>query len=186
VPGRDIHSGDVASFLLIRHGEAEYGLAEERRLKGMGRDLVPLTPAGVQQVEELAKAFPEPLTLLISSPMTRALQSTAILAARLSVPLQVEFDLHEWMPDLGCTYDSVDAVVRAHAEYVDQRGEWRPGIRCAWEPRSKVIERVGDVLHRYSSTPGTVGVVCHGVVIEALTGEAAERASWTHYRPGAA
>jgi uncharacterized phosphatase len=133
----------VARFRLIRHGEAEYGLAEERRLKGIGRDLVPLTPAGVQQVEELAKVLPEPLTLLISSPMTRALQSTAILAARLSVPVQVEFDLHEWMPDLGCTYDSLDSVVRAHAEYVDQRGEWRPGIRCDWEARSSVIERGG-------------------------------------------
>jgi broad specificity phosphatase PhoE len=42
-------------FYLIRHGNAQYELAELRRLKGMGRDLVPLTAQGVEEIELAAR-----------------------------------------------------------------------------------------------------------------------------------
>ncbi|MEJ2287046.1 MAG: phosphoglycerate mutase family protein [Deinococcales bacterium] len=174
----------MARFLLIRHGQADYELAEIRRLKGLGRDLVPLTPAGVRQVEATATSLPA-LALLLSSPMTRALQTAAILAGRLGVPLQVEYELHEWLPDLTGTYDGVEAVRLAHEDYVRCKGEWPPGERRAWEPRSAVVSRATAVLRRYEHVGGHVGVVCHGVVIDALTGVSVETADWVEYSGGA-
>lgn len=41
----------MTSFYLVRHGEPHYDYAEEHRLKGHSRDLVPLTEHGVAQDE---------------------------------------------------------------------------------------------------------------------------------------
>lgn len=175
----------MAQFILIRHGRADYDLAERRRLKGMGRDLVPLTPEGVTEVERMAASLP-PLSLLLSSPMTRALQTAAILAACQGIPLGVEFDLHEWLPDLTCSYERVEAVTAAHEDLMRCKGEWPPGAPRSWEPRSRVAERVGAVLDRYEQESGSVGVgvVCHGGVIEALTGTSVATACWIEHRYG--
>jgi broad specificity phosphatase PhoE len=170
-------------FYLIRHGSARYELAESRRLKGMGRDLVPLTAQGVKEIELAAGSFPSRVELLISSPMTRALQSAAILSASWRVPLRVEFDLHEWLPDLSCSYDRVETVERAHEEYVLCDGEWPEGERRSWEPRSGVAARARAVLEKYAREDiGAVGVVCHGGVIDALTRAYVETGGWVEYR----
>lgn len=62
----------MPQFLLIRHGQADYDLAELRRARGMGRDLVPLTPEGVSEIDRAAERLPV-VSLLPSSPLTRAL-----------------------------------------------------------------------------------------------------------------
>jgi broad specificity phosphatase PhoE len=170
-------------FYLIRHGNAEYELAELRRLKGMGRDLVPLTAQGVEEIELAAASFPSQVGLLITSPMTRALQSAAILSASWRVPLRVEFDLHEWLPDLSCTYDRVATVARAREEFVLCEGEWPRAERRSWEPRSSVAARARAVLEKYEREDGgAIGVVCHGGVIEALTGASVRTGGWVEYR----
>jgi len=172
----------MAHFLLIRHGQADYDLAENKRFKGLARELVPLTPTGVREVEDTAAALPD-VSLLLSSPVTRALQTAALLSARRGLRLQVEYELHEWLPDLSGTYDSVDVVVAAHRDYLACNGEWPVGETRSWEPRSAVVNRVKGVLERYAHLDGVVGVVCHGVVINALTGQSVETARWVDYQP---
>lgn len=175
----------MARFILIRHGEADYSLAETRRLRGMGRDLVPLTAAGVAEIERAAEGLP-PLSLLLSSPMTRALQTAAIIAVARTVPVVVEFDLHEWLPDLTCMYDSVNAVAAAHEEFMRLGGEWPEGETCSWEPRSSVAARVRAVLGKYDHETKSVGVVCHGGVIEAVTATFVATGGWIeHVKPAA-
>ncbi|MFD2875730.1 histidine phosphatase family protein [Paenibacillus rhizoplanae] len=69
----------MTQFYLIRHGEPQWVINEQYKLKGHGRDLVPLTASGVNQVflaardERLRDA-----DLIVSSPYTRALQTAAI------------------------------------------------------------------------------------------------------------
>lgn len=171
----------MTTFFLIRHGEAHYDLAEERRLRGAARDLVPLSAAGVRQIEQTAiilrAVAPE---LVVSSPMTRALQSAAILSRRLDPPLAVELDLHEWVPDLSFAYDSVVVVRQAQAEVERCGGEWPAGERCDWEPYSSVRQRVHAVLAR-STDLARVAVICHGVVIHCLTGTSASLGGITSY-----
>ena len=70
-------------------------------------------------------------------------------------------------------------------DLVDQRRlrggtrDWRP-----WEPLSSVRRRVLAVLRRYQHEQGTI-VVCHGVVIKALTGKQLSTGEFTTFEPEA-
>jgi len=97
------------------------------------------------------------------------LQTAAIISRRLDLPLAAEFDLHEWLPDLTQTYDSSEVAAAAAEEMARCGGEWPEGESRGWEPLSSVRRRVLAVLRRYARNDGVI-VVCHGTVIEALTG----------------
>ena len=91
----------MGTVYLVRHGETDWALVNGRRLIGAANDLAPLTSEGIRQILAAAERLRrERVGLLLASPMTRALQSAALLSRVLDVPLQVEFDLHEWVPDL--------------------------------------------------------------------------------------
>ncbi len=160
----------VTVFYLLRHGQTLWSLAREHGLKGWGNDLVPLTTLGVEQIVAVAAPLRRAdVQIVLCSPMTRALQSAAILSRLLDVPLTVEFDLHEWVPDCTFTWDNVAVVDDAFAEFTELGGEWPPGEQRAWEPRSRVRERMLGVLSRYRHL-SAVAVVGHGVAISSLIG----------------
>jgi len=102
--------------------------------------------------------------------MTRALQTAAIIAAVLGLPLSVEFDLREWCPDTTYRWTTAAEAAAAYADMLDCNGEW-PGRTRAWEPLSAVRERAVAVLDRVASKDGATIAVCHGVVIQAVTGQ---------------
>ncbi|MBI3972625.1 MAG: histidine phosphatase family protein [Chloroflexi bacterium] len=77
----------MTSFWLLRHGETDWQLAGERRLIGAANDLVPLTHRGIEQIESAAVTLRQSAPqLILTSPMTRALQSAAILSRALDLP----------------------------------------------------------------------------------------------------
>ncbi|MGE5672928.1 MAG: histidine phosphatase family protein [Mycobacterium leprae] len=159
-------------FTLVRHGTPLYGMAEERRLKGGVRDWVPLSPQGIAEIEQTAERLRgTSATLILASPMTRALHTAAILGRALDLPLAVEFDLHEWLPDTTQSYDSAAVAFAATSDLEAHGGEWPPGESRPWEPLSSVRQRVLGVLQRYTHLEHVI-VACHGMVITALTGEA--------------
>ena len=135
---------------------------------GWATHIVPLTENGIRQIEHASKSLSaEDPQLVISSPMSRALQSAAILGRMLDLPLRVEFDLHEWI----CRWQhSFELVREAVAEMQTLGGEWPPGETRAWEPMSSVRDRAGRVLERYRTFRRVV-VVCHEMVILSLTGK---------------
>lgn len=64
----------MSRFLLVRHGETRYDLAEQRGLIGAAREMVPLTERGIRQIERRAERLRGTgLEMLVSSPLTRAL-----------------------------------------------------------------------------------------------------------------
>lgn len=172
-------------FTLIRHGETDYQIAEDRRLRGAARDWVPLTERGVTQVESAVETLRgRTVDLILSSPMTRAVQTAAILSRRLSVDLKVEFDLHEWLPDLGFQYENAAEAIERGREAAALGGEWPAGESRPWEPYSRLRRRVEAVLRRYAGR-GHVLVACHGTVIATLTGKQVGTAETVPYQlPG--
>lgn len=91
----------MTQFYLIRHGEPQWDINEQYKLKGHGRDLVPLTNEGINQVYLTAKDVRlKEADIIVSSPYPRALQTDAILSKELGLEILVEFDLREWQPDL--------------------------------------------------------------------------------------
>lgn len=146
------------------------------------RDWIPLSARGVAEAEAAADRLCDtPARLVLSSPMTRALQTAAIISRALDLPLAVEFDLHEWLPDVSQTYDSTAAAVAAAEEMARSGGEWPDGQSLGWEPLSQVRRRVLAVLRQYADQ-GDVIVVCHGTVIEALTGRSVACGEHVEYR----
>ena len=173
----------VSHFILVRHGSPEWDIADQRRLRGGARDWVPLSRQGVEEAKHTAERLREETTagLILASPMARALQTAALLSRAMDLPLEVEFDLHEWLPDLDHSFDSFDPVRKAAAEMESGGGEWPSGETRCWEPLSRVRRRVLAVLGRYQREGGVI-VVCHGVIINALTGEHLPPGGYTTFK----
>lgn len=165
----------MAVVYLLRHGEADYQPIRERRWPGATADLAPLSRLGVQQArraaEELAGVG---ATALVTSPMTRALQTAAFLAGRLGLTPSVQFDLREWLPDSTFSWRSAEEVRAAFSDFDAHDGEWPGGKPRAWEPMSHLRARCTAALRdAISELPGheAVIVVAHQMVIWSLTGD---------------
>jgi len=171
---------------LVRHGETDWDLVNERRLIAAANDFAPLTSEGQRQILAVAEALRGlNVRLLLASPMTRALQSAALLSHALDAPLRVEFDLHEWVPDLTYTWDSAERVAALYEELVRAGGEWpREGPHPVWEPLSAVRWRAERALDRYADEDGTLVAVTHAVVIASLTGREPALAELVPYERG--
>ena len=152
----------------MRHGHTAYDVVH--RFLGHGRDLASLSTDGVAQSERAAEALvAAPPDAIISSPMTRALQTATIIGHRIDRPVAVEVDLHEWMPDAEQQWHGPAVPTAAYDDLTACGGEWPPGADRAWEPLSAIRARVDPVLDRHG---GDLLVVCHSVVIQAMTGVA--------------
>ncbi|WNS40940.1 histidine phosphatase family protein [Paenibacillus sp. MMS20-IR301] len=161
----------MTQFYLIRHGEPDWGINEQYRLKGHGRDLVPLTETGVQQVyltagdERLQDA-----EIIVSSPYPRALQTAAILSKELGLHIRIEFDLREWQPDLSFEYASVQRLTELGNDYVAHQGVYPPGAAKLWESRELLKNRVEQVIDRYLDYRKII-ITGHGMAFRTLVGE---------------
>ena len=160
----------LVPFLLIRHGSVDYD-SHPGRFRGHGIDLLPLSAQGVSDAEALAVRLGESggLDLIATSSMARAMHTAMVICARLRTRVVVELDLHEWVPDLSQQWSDGEVPRTAYEELQACGGEWPVGQERSWEPHSSVRRRATSVLTRYANA-GTVGVVTHSGVIEALTG----------------
>jgi broad specificity phosphatase PhoE len=159
------------SVLLVRHGEPDWHQVDGRSWRGAANDFAPLTAVGRQQARDAAST----LTLdgkvdrILSSPMTRALETAHLIASALDVPVQVELNLREWLPDESYSWTSVDEVAAAYADMLDHGGKRPLNHRLRWEPLDVVRERAMIALQPYLDGPRVVAV-CHEVLIHAVTG----------------
>ncbi|MDU7550897.1 MAG: histidine phosphatase family protein, partial [Streptococcus mitis] len=84
-------------IIFVRHGEPDYSELEEHSYTGFGIDLAPLSEKGRQQAQKLSTnpLFPS-AEIIISSAVTRALETASYVACVTGLPLRVEPLLHEW------------------------------------------------------------------------------------------
>ena len=155
----------MTQFIFIRHGEPRYDEIEKRGYRGMGYDLGRLTDRGIMQAYARAKDSKlKGADLILSSPYTRALQTAAILSKELQIPLIVENDLHEWMPDM--THQFNTSLKGRYEEYIEQKGV--PNPNQDWESFNHLKNRVDAVLDQYQNYQKVI-VVCHGIVMSSQT-----------------
>ena len=153
-------------LLLVRHGEPDYSDVDQRGYAGHGRDLAKLTEKGVQQAEQAAgdKRLPG-ADLILSSPYTRALQTASVISRVTGIPLTVETDLHEWMPDLTFTYTGPEEIPAILKEMERYEGEWCSECKYHWESLSKVGERAFLAVKKHMHCKKII-VVSHETVIQ--------------------
>lgn len=154
----------------MRHAETDWQRVNDRGWVGLANDFAPLTERGRRQAEEasrsLAHARP---AVLLTSPMTRALETAAIIGRRLGLDPIVEMDLREWLPDRRLRWSSLVEVQRAYAAMLADAGEPGDGLPD-WETMREVRDRGLEALRPYVAGKGHVLAVCHEVIIQALTG----------------
>lgn len=119
----------MATFYLIRHGEPDYSQLSEAGFWGFGRAFAPLSTLGIQQAElaandERLKAA----NLIVSSPYTRALQTASIISRKTGLPISVEIDLHEWIPDKTNQNRTSEDATLLKNKFVEYRGTYL--VRC--------------------------------------------------------
>ena len=106
-------------IIFVRHGEPDYRELEERSYTGFGIDLAPLSEKGRQQAQELSTnpLFPS-AEIIISSAVTRALETASYVVCATGLPLRVEPLLHEWQ-----VYESgTDNFEKARTMFLENKG----------------------------------------------------------------
>ena len=141
----------MALYYLVRHGEANYDDMFVNGFWGFGRDFAPLSEKGRQQAEITAKdARLKEAELIVSSPYTRALQTAQILSRETGIRVEVDIDLHEWIPDENNQYETSEESFAFAREFTKFKGEYPPGKKCRWESLSHMRKRMIRVADKYS------------------------------------
>lgn len=159
----------MALFYLVRHGEANYDHLLEDGFWGFGRDFAPLSEKGRQQSEITAKDIRlKNAELIVSSPYTRALQTAQIISRETGLRVEVDIDLHEWIPDENNQYETSEESFAFAREFTKFMGEYPPGKKCRWESLSNMRKRMIRVADKYSDYNKVI-FVGHGMVFRCLT-----------------
>ena len=159
----------MATFYLVRHGEADYSEMLEKGFYGFGRSLAPLSPQGVSQAE--ATAIDERLKsaqLIVSSPYTRALQTAAIISRETGLKISVDVDLHEWEPDKTNQYTTSEEAFELTREFNLHKGVYPEGQCMKWETLDEVRQRMRKVADKYADYDKVI-FVGHGMAFRTLT-----------------
>lgn len=159
-------------LILIRHGQPDYNVLEGKHWKGFGRDMAPLTEKGIRQAEEAAAhTLLEGCELLLTSPFTRTMHTAAIISGKTGIPMQVEVDLHEWMPDRDQEYASGEEAARLYDEFYAWKGVHPPGRIMPWESITEMDARILPVIERYRKAGyRKIAAAVHGEVMRRFLG----------------
>lgn len=161
----------TSALIVVRHGESDWNLS--RRTQGQD-DRARLTERGRAQARSLADALrPYERDLIVSSDLTRASQTAAIIAKELSLPVEIEPLLRE--RDYGELQAGPLDAVTVEASGVRDGVLVSPDARpVGGESFSDVVRRADRFLLRASAEwpDRRLVIVTHGGMIRAL------RASW--------
>lgn len=160
----------MAIYHLIRHGEPDWQMIRRRNLHPCRNDFVPLTNAGVSEAEEVSHSPNISASeCIISSPYTRALQTAAVIAKNLSLPLHIEYDLHERLPDTTFTVTDFQTLLALCSDWETHGGDPAGVPDHLWESLPSIRGRITGVLEHYHNF-GEVIVVFHELAIRSVVG----------------
>nr|VDG63064.1 phosphoglycerate mutase family protein [Streptococcus thermophilus] len=159
-------------LIMLRHGQTTYNAG--RRMQGQLD--TPLSDTGVEQARAAAKwveAHEFPVVKIISSDLSRARDTAAIIAEKLGLEVELDSRLREthlgsWQ---GMTHDDVDAqFARARASWRHNPGWAPPGGESRLDVAARARPLIDGLMNTFQDWDGnTVLVVAHGGTISALT-----------------
>lgn len=130
-------------FYLVRHGEANYEYLLENGFWGFGRDFAPLSKKGKQQTAQ-------------------------IISRETGIRVEVDIDLHEWIPDERNQYETSEESFAFAREFAKFEGECPPGEKRRWESLSHMRKRMICIADKYSDFDKVI-LVGHGMAFRCLT-----------------
>ena len=147
--------GTRMKIIFVRHGEPDYRELEERSYTGFGIDLAPLSDKGRQQAQELRKNPLLPSAeIIISSAVTRALETASYVACATGLPLRVEPLLHEWQ-----VYGTgIENFETARSLFLENKGELLPNSPIQYETAEEMKSRFLECMAKYRDYQTVIGV----------------------------
>ena len=148
-------------IIFVRHGEPDYRELEERSYTGFGMDLAPLSEKGRQQAQELCQnPLLQSANLLVTSAVTRALETASYVSCATGLPLRVEPMLHEWQ-----VYEvGIENFEKARCLFLENKGELLPNSHIQYETATEMKSRFLESMAKYRDYQ-TVIVVTHNMLI---------------------
>lgn len=153
--------GTRMKIIFVRHGEPDYRELEERSYTGFGIDLAPLSDKGRQQAQELStNHLLSSAEIIVSSAVTRALETASYVACVTGLPLRVEPLLHEWQ-----VYESgTDNFEKARTMFLENRGELHLNSPIQYETATEMKSRFLESMSKYREHQ-TVVVIAHRMLM---------------------
>ena len=96
------------------------------------------------------------------------MQTAQIISKETGISVEVEIDLHEWIPDENNKYETSEESFALAREFNEFKGEYPPGEKFRWESLSHMRKRMRRVADKYSDY-GKVIFVGHGMAFRCLT-----------------
>jgi probable phosphoglycerate mutase len=158
-------------LILVRHGETHWNKAN----KLQGKIEILLNKNGIRQVRKTAvkiKKSGEKPTIIIASPLARAMQSASIISNMLGIPFTINKNLSE--RDFGglegLTWKEINKLYGPNFKEIDrkQQYDYRPyGGESAEEVRKRILNFLEHVKKEYEGK--TILVVTHAGVLRYLS-----------------
>lgn len=153
--------GTKMKIIFVRHGEPDYRVLEEHAYSGFGMDLAPLSEKGRKQAQKLCK---NPLfgsaDILVSSAVTRALETAFYVSCATGLLLRVEPLLHEWQ-----VYETgIENFETARCLFLENKGELLPNSPVQYETAEEMRSRFLKSMRKYRDYQ-TVVVVTHRMLM---------------------
>ena len=148
-------------IIFVRHGEPDYRELEERSYTGFGMDLAPLSKEGRQQAQKLCQnPLLQSADILVSSAVTRALETAFYVSCATGLPLRVEPLLHEWQ-----VYEAgIEDFETARCLFLENKGELLPNSPIQYETAAEMKSRFLESMGKYRDYQ-TVVVVTHRMLM---------------------
>lgn len=133
-------------YFVMRHGEAGNNIEGNIHYKDINQN-AKLTEKGKEQVLESSKNFKEKIDVIISSPLSRAKETTEIICKQIGFPIEkVLFDknVQEWEPSSSFEGKDRSIFKKYYVEdYLDEPNK----VLSDGESFSDVIKRVGQFIY---------------------------------------
>ena len=155
--------------IFVRHSEPDYsmldGCEHPDNYSGFGRDLAPLSEHGRYLARKLAKkeSF-QSADVIISSSITRALETATYIACETGLALLVEPFFHEWRPDLDNLNYTGEAVAKAYQTFWENDGKLPENPSHRYETAEQVKQRFLAASEKYRGYD-TVIIVTHSMLM---------------------
>lgn len=151
---------------MIRHGEADYTDIDKGNFIGFGRDLAPLKNCKDLDInyDKLKNA-----EIIVSSPITRALQTAAYITRETRLDLVVDVNLHEWLPDVTQQYKNTDEMFKLYKDFLKNSGVYS-SKKQVWESLENLQNRIRKVLDKYYGEYESIVIVAHSMVCKVCAG----------------
>lgn len=175
-------------MLLLRHGQSYFNLHFTATRRDPGIEDPELTELGHAQAHQAAEDLADtPITRLIISPYTRALQTAAPFLNRPGIQVEILPQVRE-RTAFVCDVGSTPAVLAARFPGHD----FNHLADCWWgegrESEDQTIQRARDFqdMMRQREDDATTLLVSHWGFLLALTGESVANGTWISYNPATA